>query len=228
MDLLEFRPEDHKRLTGFRRARGVEAALVLASVLLILAIGALAFARPDAVFRSPVMVFLVPALLWIAFNPRSHRAWFAAGRDLKDQSVETVTGPVRLRQQARPGLFAGPRDRLFVGERSFPVSPGLAEALIPGRDVTVRFAPHSGALLSVEAAESVPSPQALPEDLSRRERELLALIAEGLTDKEIARRLNLSPATVRTYNSALYQKLGVTSRTQAIRMASGSDLTSVD
>nr|WP_272906805.1 response regulator transcription factor [Hyphobacterium sp. SN044] len=59
--------------------------------------------------------------------------------------------------------------------------------------------------------------------MTRREQELLALIAEGLTDKEIARRLNLSPSTVRTYNSALYQKLGVTSRTQAIRMAkSGS------
>jgi DNA-binding NarL/FixJ family response regulator len=64
--------------------------------------------------------------------------------------------------------------------------------------------------------------------LTRRERELLALIAEGLTDKDIARRLNLSPATVRTYNSALYAKLGITRRTQAVAIAAGLDLTSVD
>ena len=55
--------------------------------------------------------------------------------------------------------------------------------------------------------------------LTRREKELLRYIAQGLTDKEIARVLNLAPATVRTYNSDLYTKLGIERRTQAVPIA---------
>ena len=58
---------------------------------------------------------------------------------------------------------------------------------------------------------------------SRRQVEVLALIAEGKTDKEIARVLHVSPATVRTYLRRLYAALGVHSRAQAVAsmMAAG-------
>jgi DNA-binding CsgD family transcriptional regulator len=216
---------ERARLAVYRRGRAIAAVLVLASLLLIGAIGGLALANPDAVLRSPVIVFVFPALIWIALNPRAHWQWWAARRDAATDAVETVSGPARLRQQSRPGLFAGPRDRLLVGDRVFAIDAAFADTIVPGQTITVRYAPQSGALLSVveREASSVAATVDLPDDLSRRERELLSLIAEGLTDKEIARRLNLSPSTVRTYNSALYQKLGVTSRTQAIRIAkSGS------
>lgn len=216
---------ERARLASYRRGRAIAAVLVLASLLLISAIGALAVMRPDAVFRSPVIVFVFPALIWITLNPRAHLQWWAARRDTQEDGVDTITGPARLRQQDRPGIFAGPRDRLLVGDRVFEIDSAFADSLVPGQTVTVRFAPHSGALLSiVQDADAAGAQSAIvAADLTRREQELLALIAEGLTDKEIARRLNLSPSTVRTYNSALYQKLGVTSRTQAIRMAkSGS------
>lgn len=216
---------ERARLAVYRRGRAIAAVLVLVSLLLIGAIGALALANPDAVFRSPVIVFVFPALIWIALNPRAHRQWWAARQDAATDAVETVSGSARLRQQDRPGIFAGPRDRLLVGDREFSIDAAFADTIIPGQTVTVRYAPQSGALLSVAEHEDTTSAANadLPADLTRRERDLLSLIAEGLTDKEIARRLNLSPATVRTYNSALYQKLGVTSRTQAIRIAkSGS------
>lgn len=218
------------RFAEFRRGCAIASIFVFASALLVLAIGAVAVVRPDAVFRSPVIVFLIPAFIWIALNLRAPWQWRAARHDLREGGVETVTGPARLRQQHRPGLFALPRDRLLVGDRVFKIGADLADIVIPGRNVTIRYAPYSGALLSVaEAANAGEGASVtLDEPLTRRERELLAQIAEGLTDKEIARRLNLSPATVRTYNSALYHKLGVTRRTQAIRVAAGLDLTSVD
>lgn len=54
------------------------------------------------------------------------------------------------------------------------------------------------------------------EILTPREKELLNLLANGVTNREIAKLLNLSDGTVRVYLSTIYQKLGVKSRTQAI------------
>lgn len=224
-------PQEIERLREFRRGRAIAGLLVVLSVAIVGGIGVLAALQPDTVFRSPVIVFALPPLIWIALHWSAPMDWLNARRDLAEARSESVSGPARLRQQHRPGLFAGPRDRLLVGERVFAVHAGLADTIIPGHAVTVRYAPRSGALVSLEQGQgqgqAAPGAE-LPSDLTRRERELLALIAEGLTDKDIARRLNLSPATVRTYNSALYQKLGVTRRTQAIRIASNVDLTSVD
>jgi DNA-binding CsgD family transcriptional regulator len=57
--------------------------------------------------------------------------------------------------------------------------------------------------------------------LSPREIEVLRLVAAGLTDGEIAERLVLSPRTVHAHLRSIYQKLGVSSRTAAIRAAAG-------
>ena len=48
--------------------------------------------------------------------------------------------------------------------------------------------------------------------LTKREREIIELIAEGLKNKEIAARLSISPATVRHHLSAIFAKLGVPDR----------------
>ena len=54
------------------------------------------------------------------------------------------------------------------------------------------------------------------EPLSERELEVLGLLAERLSDKEIAERLRISPLTVRRHSVNLYQKLHVNSRRQAV------------
>jgi LuxR family maltose regulon positive regulatory protein len=59
----------------------------------------------------------------------------------------------------------------------------------------------------------------LVEPLSERELEVLGLLNERRADKEIAQLLNISPLTVRKHNQNIYQKLGVTSRKQAIARA---------
>jgi PAS domain S-box-containing protein len=55
--------------------------------------------------------------------------------------------------------------------------------------------------------------------LSEREREVLFLAADGLTDKQIAVRLEIGPKTVRTYWDRIRAKLGASSRTQALALA---------
>ncbi len=56
-------------------------------------------------------------------------------------------------------------------------------------------------------------------DISQREREILTLLVEGLSNAEIAQRLFLSEGTVRNYLSSLFVKLGVSDRTQAVVIA---------
>ena len=56
-------------------------------------------------------------------------------------------------------------------------------------------------------------------DLKPRELEILQLLADGLTDRAIASRLDLAADTVRWYNKQLYLRLGVSSRGDAVRRA---------
>ena len=83
-------------------------------------------------------------------------------------------------------------------------------------------------LLQAFAAEPAPSPAgpaaaasvpALIEPLSDRELEVLAGIAAGLSNREIAARLYLSLSTVKWHTANIYGKLGVHSRTQAVSVA---------
>ncbi len=55
--------------------------------------------------------------------------------------------------------------------------------------------------------------------LSQREQELLAVLAEGLTNREIAARLMIEESTIRTHLRNIYRKLGVNSRLQAVQRA---------
>lgn len=60
--------------------------------------------------------------------------------------------------------------------------------------------------------------------LSDREQEVLGLIATGATNREIAGRLFLSPHTVKEHTSAIYRKLGVRNRAEAVRSAQNQGL----
>ena len=64
-------------------------------------------------------------------------------------------------------------------------------------------------------AGPVPRARSFP-DLTERERDVLGLIAQGLSNAEIASRLFLSPKTVRNHISSIFDKLQVTDRAQAI------------
>lgn len=71
------------------------------------------------------------------------------------------------------------------------------------------------ARLVVRSFQSGPSHPTQTEGLSQREMEILALIAEGLSNKEIGARLDISHSTVRTHLMHIFEKLHVRCRTEA-------------
>jgi DNA-binding NarL/FixJ family response regulator len=73
----------------------------------------------------------------------------------------------------------------------------------------------AGKLFSQLSKHALPGDSTLGKDLVEREREILGMIAQGMTNAEIARSLFLSEGTVRNYVSGILEKLGVEDRTQA-------------
>jgi len=77
----------------------------------------------------------------------------------------------------------------------------------------------------VVAALSEPAPPSdLPDGLTPREAEVLALIAEGLTNGEIADRLVVSAATVKSHVNHIFAKIGARDRAQAVVYAFANNL----
>jgi NarL family two-component system response regulator LiaR len=68
----------------------------------------------------------------------------------------------------------------------------------------------------IQAAGQGPCPG---DDLTPREREVLALMVEGLTNPEIAKRLMVSVSTARAHVSSIFSKLGVSNRAEAVARA---------
>jgi LuxR family maltose regulon positive regulatory protein len=116
---------------------------------------------------------------------------------------------------AKPGGFV----RLFVDE-GVPMARLLYEAL--AHEIEPAYIRRLLAAFPVAEPEQAPSPPVSGpesewlEPLSAREREVLHLIAEGLTNQEVAAKLYLSLHTVKVHARNIYAKLGVTSRTQAV------------
>ena len=93
----------------------------------------------------------------------------------------------------------------------------IAPVLRSARDA--RLAAQYGIELPAGAASS-PLPD---EMLSRREREVLQLAADGLSNKEISKKLFISEVTVKLHLRHIYRKLGVRNRTEASRYSVSSD-----
>ena len=72
------------------------------------------------------------------------------------------------------------------------------------------LAPKAAQAVLEARAESRPTA-----DLTGREREVLELLAEGLANKQIARRLGIAEKTVKAHLTSVFQRIGVTDRTQA-------------
>jgi len=114
---------------------------------------------------------------------------------------------------AAPGGFI----RVFIDEGA-PMHTLLSEAGMRGilPDTTRKLL----AAFQTEPGHAPPvSPQPLIEPLSERELEILALIAEGLSNREISERLFLALSTVKGHNRNIFDKLLVKRRTEAVARA---------
>jgi DNA-binding NarL/FixJ family response regulator len=113
-------------------------------------------------------------------------------------------------------------ERLFEGVRVVAAGEGL---LAPG--VTRRLISEFARLRPTASAASAGMAGAVPvavSALTPRETEVLRLVAEGLSNTEIARRLVVTEETVKTHVSRLLAKLGLRDRTQAVVLAYESGL----
>jgi LuxR family transcriptional regulator, maltose regulon positive regulatory protein len=133
----------------------------------------------------------------------------------QDKAVQVLADALAL---AEPGGFI----RLFVDEGR-PMAHLLSEAAATGM-----VPDYLGKLLAVfeaeeqnsEATSYLPTPdQPLIEPLSRREVEVLQLIAQGLSNQEISERLVLALETVKGHNKKIFGKLQAQRRTEAVARA---------
>jgi LuxR family maltose regulon positive regulatory protein len=106
-----------------------------------------------------------------------------------------------------------------LGEAAFQAALQRGQAVSLGAVVRSLLDPAPSANLKPLRATARTANRALVEPLSVRELEVLQLVAEGLTNAEVAARLVIAVATVKVHARTIYGKLGVTSRTQAIAKA---------
>jgi DNA-binding NarL/FixJ family response regulator len=102
---------------------------------------------------------------------------------------------------------------LLLGADDYIVKPYAADELL----TRVRR-------LVARATSLAPSVPSLPGRLTKRESEILQLLADGLTQKQIAERLFISPRTVGTHIEHILLKLGVRTRAQAVAVAYRGEL----
>jgi DNA-binding CsgD family transcriptional regulator len=79
--------------------------------------------------------------------------------------------------------------------------------------------PPSSVPGDITAPPSEPGEPVIIEDLTNREREVLALLDKGRTNGEIARELYVSTATVKSHVNSIFRKLGARNRTEAVAQA---------
>jgi DNA-binding NarL/FixJ family response regulator len=137
------------------------------------------------------------------------------------EMMQTRRAQIPMRKRARAGAQAFSFEAGLQGyERAISAALG-DQAADPGsmepteRSLQQSISAFPSTLTPDDGTEAAP-PAELIAEISRLERELLRLLSAGHSTKEIAALRNRSPATVRNQLSALYQKLGVGKRTEAV------------
>ena len=174
--------------------------------------------RNGEVERSLVPLDIPPALegLAAAVAAQGNAAWAArlwgtaeALREARKDSLAPVYRPDYERAVAAA--------RIRLGEQRFAAAWAEGRTMTPDQVLATkeRKAQPAGQPL----AHPAKSPAAYPAGLTAREVEVLRLVAQGLTDGQIAEQLVISPRTVNTHMTSIFNKIQVSTRAAAARYA---------
>jgi DNA-binding CsgD family transcriptional regulator len=195
----------------------------------------------DPSFADRGLFFLGLALgvFWLWVLREAWPQWRRVTRDLRERGVALVDGPIYYDLQTGPGLVPILKYKIRIGDQRFSVSQAIFFQFENGRRYRIYYSacarlflsavpldaradvhPDTPAPLEPAHPPAIPAPGSqVAEPLTRREMEILALIAAGHSNREIADRLFLSVNTVKMYTTQLYHKLGVGRRTEAVARA---------
>jgi LuxR family maltose regulon positive regulatory protein len=121
------------------------------------------------------------------------------------------------RQLLADAIQRGQIDSFVFAYRAYPGLLHLAGEVPRLSNTLSQIIAETGDI-DLASQESVPAsrPALVGDELSRREREVVELLAQGLRNREIAQRLFISEVTVKSHLRRAYAKLGVSSRTEAV------------
>lgn len=148
---------------------------------------------------------------------RAARLWGAA--EAMGETSGIQLSPLARSHTNYDGYLAAARAGL--DEAAFTAAWAEGRAITPEQAVEYALgrSPHAGTEPLAPRARVTATGQSLFEPLTMRELEVLGLIADGLYNQQIATRLFVALSTVKTYVNAIFRKLEVNNRTQAVAQA---------
>jgi DNA-binding CsgD family transcriptional regulator len=130
-----------------------------------------------------------------------------------DAGLAVATAPTVLLSDAAPSEAGSVRAVLRPGAAD-PLIAAAIRLAVAGYEVTSRGATSPAPRVRRDHPELLPAVS-----LTHREQEVIALLAEGASNKVIARRLDISVHTAKFHVAAILEKLGAVNRTDAIAIA---------
>ncbi len=111
------------------------------------------------------------------------------------------------------------REAMRAGARGYVLKEAAGDELVRAIEVVLAGGTYLTPVLGARLASEPDGPPDLPDALTRREAEVLGLLALGFTNAEIAARLHLSQRTIETHRAHLQSKTGCGSRAALVRYA---------
>lgn len=167
-------------------------------------------------FEESLTLFIEFGDRWFGGLVLESAAFLAAGAGDAERAVRLLGAADAIRAALEVPLWAGFRerhDRLLAEARTLLGEDRFAAAWDDGRRLPI------GATVELVAAVGAPPNADAPDGLTPRELEVLAMVAQGLTDAEVAERLVVSLRTVHAHLRSVYRKLDVHTRSAATRYA---------
>jgi DNA-binding CsgD family transcriptional regulator len=192
--------------------------------------------HPAWAARGELWLWVPLILVWLWVLRWAVPRWRQINHDLTLGRVMMVEGRVHGEWTLGVGIIRVPHYRIVVGAHTFHVTKQTFFQFTNHGWYRIFFTPTASVLVGAIAvvpdaatAQPVPTAPATPiapspdhelvEPLTAQERAIVQLIAQGLSNKEIATHLALSPNTIKMYTSQVYRKLGVRRRTEAVARA---------